>query len=451
MTAAIEAARTGLSVTVIDENPKPGGQIFRQFPDSFRVFQSKTIGPDHARGRALIRAFQAHRHAIDCLFDTLVWGIFQGREVACLHGEKSFSIQFKKLIITTGAYDRPVPFPGWTLPGVFTAGGAQRLVKNQRVLPGKRILLAGTGPLQLALANQIIKAGGKVAAIAEAGSAEKWPQLLRAMFGQWELIADAVRYVFNVQKARIPLLRRHIILEARGEGRVEEVVLAEVDGQWRPKPGSEKMFRVDTLCSGYGFVPSSEMTLLAGCEHTYDPRIGGWVPLRIGEMRTSLDDIYAAGDCTGVAGSKVALAEGRIAGVFAAAALGGISEAEARRCTRRFRNELAALNRLRTVLDDISRPRPGLYELARDDTTLCRCMEITLKELKAYMREYSGDINEIKRMTSVGMGPCQGRVCGQAIQEIMAREKNLTPDAIQFFSPRPPIKSVPLAAMADHA
>ena len=451
MAAAIEAARAGLTVTIVDENTKPGGQIFRQFHDSFRVRHSKSLGPDYTRGQALINAFEAHTDSIDCLYDTLVWGIFPNREIACFRGQKSFSLFFKKLIITAGAYDRPVPFPGWTLPGVFTAGGAQRLIKNQRVLPGKNILLAGTGPLQLALANQILKAGGQVAAIAEAGSVEKWPELFLAMLGQWELIADALRYMFNIYKAKIPLMRSHIVLEARGEGRVEEVVVAEVDRQWRPKPGTEKIFTVDTLCTGYGFIPSSEMTLLAGCDHTYDPRLGGWIPFRSKDLRTSQADIYAAGDCTGVAGSKVAMEEGRIAGVFAAASSGCFSEAEARRRTHQSQHALASLTRLRTVLDEISVPRPGLYELVKESTILCRCMEITLKELKAFMREYSGDINEVKRMTSMGMGPCQGRVCGQILSEIVAREKGLPPDAIRFLSPRPPVKSVPLAALADHS
>ncbi len=451
MAAAIEAARAGATITVLDENTKSGGQIFRQFHDSFQVLHAKNLGPDYARGQSLINEFNFHSKSITCMYDAQVWGIFDDREVACFHGEESFSISFKKLIITAGAYDRPVPFPGWTLPGVFTAGGAQRLVKNQRVLPGKKILLAGTGPLQLALANQISKAHGQVAAIAEAGDVENWAKLIRAMVGQWELVGDACRYLFNVQKSRIPLLRRHIIVEARGDGRVEEAILAKVDRQWRPIPGTENTFKVDTICSGYGFIPSAEMTLLAGCTHTYDPQLGGWIPIRTPEMRTSRIDIYAAGDCTGVAGSKVAMAEGRIAGAFAAAALGCFSEAEADRRTRECRQNLVSLNRLRAVLDGISVPRPGLYELADSKTILCRCMEITLKDLKAFMREYSGDINEVKRMTSIGMGPCQGRICGQIIQEIVAREKGLPSDAIRFLSPRPPIKNITLAALAEHS
>ena len=451
MAAAIEAARAGAKITVLDENTKSGGQIFRQFDDSFKVLHAGSLGPDFARGQSLINEFNAHSKSITCLYDAQVWGIFGDREVACFQGRESFSIGFKKLIITAGAYDRPVPFPGWTLPGVFTAGGAQRLVKNQRVLPGRNILLAGTGPLQLALASQISKAGGRVAAMAEAGNVENWAELIRAMLGHWELVGDACRYLFNVQKSRIPILRRHIIVEARGDGRVEEAILAKVDRQWRPKPGTEKTFKVDTICSGYGFIPSAEMTLLAGCTHTYAPQLGGWIPIRTPEMRTSRLDIYAAGDCTGVAGNKVAIMEGRIAGAFAAAALGCFSEAEAGRRTLECRRNLVSLNRLRAVLDGISVPRPGLYELSDANTILCRCMEITLEDLKAYMREYSGDINEVKRMTCIGMGPCQGRICGQVIQEIVAREKGLPPDAVQFLAPRPPIKNIPLAALAEHS
>lgn len=450
MAAAVAAAEAGAAVLVLDENSKPGGQIFRQFHDGFDVRDDKRLGPDFARGQAVIRAFEAHTDSITCLYDAAVWGIFNNREAACFQGEKSFSIRFQKLIITAGAYDRPVPFPGWTLPGVLTAGGTQRLVKNQRVLPGNRILLAGTGPLQLALASQIRKAGGNVVAIAEAGDVENWAALIRGMAGQWELIGDACRYLFTVGMARIPILRRHMIVEALGDGRVEEAVVAAVDRQWRPIPGTEKRFAVDTVCSGYGFIPSAEMTRLAGCDHIYNPKLGGWIPVRTSEMRTSIPDIYAAGDCTGVAGNKVAMAEGRIAGTFAAAAMGCISAAKAMQRTRKTRHEMTALNRFRAVMDEISAPGPGLFALARPDTVLCRCQEITLADLNQYLRDYSGDINEVKRMTSIGMGPCQGRICGQIIQEIVAREKGLPPEDVRFLGPRPPVKIIPLAALAAH-
>jgi NADPH-dependent 2,4-dienoyl-CoA reductase/sulfur reductase-like enzyme len=449
--AAIEAAKAGARVTVMDENTGPGGQIYRQFNSGFRVTAPDVLGRDYQRGQELLAEFDSIANRVEYLDEALVWGISPEQELSFLRRGESRSIRYRQLILAMGAYDRPVPFPGWTLPGVFTAGGAQRLVKTQRVLPGEKILLAGTGPLQLALANQIVDAGGKVEAIVEAGNIDKWLSLARSAWGQWTLIADAWGYWSGIRKARIPLWREHILLEARGDGRVEEVVVARVDQHWRPVPGSARTLAVDTVCVGYGFVPSVELTRLAGCAHRYDPLLGGWVPVRGATMKTSVPNVYAAGDCAGVAGSFVALEEGRIAGLAAAEALGYLSAAEAQRLMAPSRERLVGLMRLRGALDAISVPRPGLYELATDDTIVCRCEELTLREIKAALGEGVSDLNEVKRMTRMGMGACQGRMCAPALQEIIARERGVSPAEIGPLNPRPPIRPVPITSLAGHA
>jgi NADPH-dependent 2,4-dienoyl-CoA reductase/sulfur reductase-like enzyme len=450
LAAAIEATRAGARVAVLDENARPGGQIYRQLNSGFSVTDPDVLGHDYERGQELLAEFGSIANRVEYLDDALVWDISSDRELAFLRREESQSLGYRTLIIAVGAYDRPIPFSGWTLPGVFTAGGAQRLVKTQRVLPGERILLAGTGPLQLALANQIADAGGKVEAIVEAGNIDKWMSLARGAWGQWTLIADAWRYWSGIRRAGIPLWREHIIVEARGDGRVEEAVVARVDENWRPVPGTQRTLAVDAVCVGYGFVPSVELTRLAGCEHRYEARLGGWVPRRGEHMETSVANVYAAGDCAGVAGSFVAIEEGRIAGLAAARALGYLSVEDAARRMQPSRERLAGLLRLRQALDEISVPRPGLYELATDDTIVCRCEELTLGELKAALAEDVADLNEVKRMTRVGMGNCQGRMCGPALLEILAWHRGMSPADITYLSPRPPIRPVPMAAVAGH-
>jgi NADPH-dependent 2,4-dienoyl-CoA reductase/sulfur reductase-like enzyme len=451
LAAAIEAVRAGASVTIMDENPRVGGQIFRQLHDGFVAADPKALGHDYQRGQTLLAEFDSVKSRVEYLAGALVWGIFENNELAILRGENSCSVRFRKLIISSGAYDRPVPFPGWTLPGVFTAGGAQSLVKTQRVMPGENMLLVGSGPLQLALANQIADAGGKVAAIVEAGRIDNWLKLARASWGQWMLLTDAARYVWGIRKAKIPLLRNHIIIEARGIEQVEEAVVAEVDTDWRPKSGSERVFAVDTVTVGYGFVPSVELTLMAGCDHRYEPLLGGWIPVRDENMKTNLPDVYAVGDCAGVAGSLVAIDEGRIAGLAAARSIDRLPETDTQKRMRPCRKRLTALNRFRTVLDSISLPRPGLHELSRDDTIICRCRDIPLKEIKKALHEGATDLNEIKRRIGIGMGPCQGRMCGPGLLEIAAREKKELPTCFGFLNPRPPLKPVPLTALANHA
>ena len=450
LAAAVEAARAGLSVTMLDENAKPGGQIFRQVHDGFDVTNPGMLGHDYARGRELLSEFDTVRNRVELLDNSMAWALSDGNELAFYRGEASHSVRYKKMIIAAGAYDRPVPFPGWTLPGVLTAGGAQSLVKTQRVLPGENFLLAGTGPLQLALANQITDAGGRVAAIAEAGHIENWFGLIKGTLGQWQLLGDAAHYLYGVRKAGIPLWRNHLIVEARGHGQVEEAVVAEVDRNWRPKPGTYRTLKVDTLCVGYGFIPSVELTRLAECEHRYEPLLGGWIPIRNDHMETTARDVYAVGDCTGIAGSLVAIEEGRIAGLAAAQSLGHLTSTEARKRMALSRERLAGLTRLREVLDRISVPRPGLYEVAKDDTIVCRCEEITLGEVKAALADGATDIKEVKRMSRMGMGNCQGRMCGPAMQEIIAREKGFPPDRVGFLNPRPPVRPIRLGILAGH-
>lgn len=450
MAAAIEAARAGARVTLFDENPKPGGQIYRQYHDGFRVSDPHSLGHDYVRGQALLAEFNAVLGQIETMDNALVWGVFDENELAFVRAEASYSMRYKRLILSIGAYDRPVPFPGWTLPGVLTAGGAQVLVKNQRVLPGERILLAGTGPLQLALANQIADAGGEVVAILEAGRMRNWLDLAVGALGQWQLMGDAVRYWFGIRKAGIPLWRSHMIVEARGDGRVEEAVVAEVDENWRPKPGTRRSLPVDTICLGYGFVPSVELTRHAQCEHEYNLRLGGWIPIRGEDMQTSVRGVYAVGDCTGIAGSFVAIEQGRIAGISAARSLGHSSALGAEALLKTCRRRLRGLLRLRRALDEVSMPRPGLFELAQDDTIVCRCEEITLGEIKEALADGAANMNEVKRMTRMGMGLCQGRMCGPAVQEITARQKGVSPTEIGYLNPRPPAKPVLLSALAGH-
>ena len=442
--AAVEAARAGVTVKILDENPKPGGRIYGQLNDGFKLINPRFLGPDYEKGQALLAEFDNFHDKIDHRHDALVFGTFENREMAFHQAGKGERLRFNKLVVATGAYDRPVPFPGWTLPGVLTAGGAQTLVKMQRVLPGKNILFAGTGPLQLVVANQVLDGGGKVEAILEAGEINNWLKLLKGFGRNWGLLTDGLQYMRAIRKAGVPLLRKHIILEARGDNQVEEAVIAEVDKDWRPIEKTRRTFKVDTICLGYGLVPSVELTRLVGCQHRYAIDLGGWVPERNEGMETSVPGVFAVGDGAGVAGSTMAMLEGRIAGITAARSLGYISSEEARKRKKPYLNDIKKIGQLRDALDQISYPRPGLFELAHDDTIICRCEELTLGDIKSAIGKGSIEMNELKRMTRMGMGRCQGRMCAPVVQEIIARQTQTPAAEIRYLNQRPPIKLVPI-------
>jgi NADPH-dependent 2,4-dienoyl-CoA reductase/sulfur reductase-like enzyme len=450
--AAIKAAQAGVNVTLLDENERPGGQCFRQFEKGFKISDPNVLGMDFKEGQELLYQFNSMQDKIRYLKNTLVWGIFEDRTLALARNGSSSKLGFTHLLVATGAYDRPVPFPGWTLPGVFTAGGAQKLVKSERVLPGQNILLAGTGPLQLVLADQILKAGGKIAAILEAGHFVKnWLPGLKGIWGNWDFLMEGLRYLRSIQKAGVPLLRNHIILEAHGDGWVEEAVIAKVDENWRPKRNTARNVEVDTVCLGYGLVSSTELTMLAECEHQYDPGQGGYIPVRKENMETSVPGIYAVGDGAGVAGRKAAIEEGCIAGLSVASASGYVSRANAGQQIKSHQRKLNKINRFRKILDDISLPRKGLYELAADDTVICRCEEVTLKQLKAALADETIQMKDFKRMTRMGMGPCEGRMCGPAVIEMMRHRLNASAEDIGCLKPRPSIKPVALGVLAANS
>jgi len=449
MAAAVEAAENGVRVILIDEQQKLGGQIYRQFPDGFHVdkgeLEKNYLDKDYLEGQELIEAVNYREDNIKVIKNSLVWGIFPEREIAFIHDEQSHTLKYQKLVLSEGTYERPIPFPGWTLPGVFTAGGAQSLLKNQRVLPGEKILLAGTGPLQLVLANQLLKGGAKVVAVLEASSSMGFKHL-SAFIGQLRLVKEGIGYLKNLRRAKIPFLRGHAILEARGEEEVAEAVYAKLDDTWKPIPGTEETVEVDTICVGYGFISSIRLSYLCGCEHRYDNILGCWVPKYDENMETNIPGVFVAGDGAGVAGHLAAIEEGRLCGLNVAQQLGKITEKEAE--NRRFSTlrKLKGIRRFEDALNEMSAIRPGLYSRITDDTIICRCEEITAGEIRnIILHNENVDLTEIKEITRAGMGNCQGRMCMSAIAAMVSIEKSLPIEKLGRVTYRPPTKPIRLS------
>ena len=446
--AAIEAAKSDVSVTVIDENLKPGGQIYRRITDAFAVTDENRLGKDYIQGTKLIRELEHYSPKIELIEDAPIWGIFADREVAFLSKGKNEELKPQKLIIAEGAYDRPMPFPGWTLPGVFTAGGALRMVKIERVLPGKRILLAGTGPLQLVLATQLVQAGAEVVSVLEAASSTGVWKYLPQFWGQWGLIKDGLHYLWELRRGKIPYLTSHAIIQARGEQEVNEAVYARVDRDGKPIPGTEKTVEVDTICTGYGLIPSTRLSRLCGCEHKYKPCVGGWVPCHDENMETSLPGVFVAGDGAGIAGALVAIEEGRLAAIKASQQLGYITQEEAKHRSLPIFKKLRGLRRFELALNEIFLIRRGLFTRITDDTIICRCEEITAGEIRQIIADGAIGKQEIKRLTRAGMGSCQGRMCESTIAEMISIETKRPVEEMGWFSPRPPVKPLPLRILA---
>lgn len=450
MAAAIEAARAGLRVTLIDEGSALGGQIYRPYPAAFRVERGARLGKDFADGERLRAELGELSALVEVFSRTEVLGISAANEVQWADERRSGTFLADQIVVATGAYDRPVPFPGWTLPGVMTAGGAQAFVKTMRIAPGKRALVAGTGPLLLVVAVQLADAGVEVVALLEAARRPAMLDGLSAAVGQWGLLSDALRYRTQLFRAKIPVHYNHAVFAAGGrdEGRVSSAQYGAVDPEtWSPIRESAKTVDIDLLVVGYGFVPNTSLTRLAGCRHVYDEGLGGWIPERDVRMETSLPGVFAAGDGAGVGGVLVAVDEGRIAGIAAAQRAGAIASVEAERRMLRPRQRLSGLRRLRDFLDELSSIRPGLAELADADTLLCRCEEVPLREVQSAVKHGAKDLQALKLYTRLGMGACQGVNCGPSAALYLRTAIGCSHEAAGTIRARYPVKPVTLGAL----
>nr|MBA2305356.1 FAD-dependent oxidoreductase [Acidobacteriota bacterium] len=357
LAAAIEAARAGAQVVIVDENPRPGGQIYRQLPPEFVVEAPRSSPPEQAKARALFS--EADRLPIQFRGGTLVWGSFEPGVLEVIADGRSARIQANVIIIAAGAYDRPVPLPGWTLPGVLTVGGAQTLLKAQRILPGKRILLAGTGPLLLVVASQLARAGASIAAVVDTVAAGALLPHAWSLLKAWPLFKEGLGYRTTLLRAGVRWLAPYVLTRIEGTHQVTGAVVARADGDWRPVAGTERSFDVDTVCVGYGLLPSVEIVRLLGCRLHHDPLADVWLPDRTSDGETSVPGVFAVGDGAGVAGVRVAVEEGRVAGLSAARLLGKLSDETAEQGKQGAREELARLRPFCAAMSAAYRPRPG--------------------------------------------------------------------------------------------
>jgi D-hydroxyproline dehydrogenase subunit alpha len=445
MAAALAAAEAGADVTLIDEYLRAGGQFFKRAGDAFAL-QPAQRSREHDTGEELRRALGQER--IRLWTGALVWGAFPGGTLAVYRDGRSEILQFKALVIATGAHDRPVAFPGWTLPGVMSAGGAQTLAKTQWVKPGQRMLLAGAGPFLLPVAQQLIRCGVEIVAILEATRPAEWLRHVPALWGQWPRFAEAYDYWRSLRAARVPTLYGHKIVRALGKDGVEAAVIARVDHGWRAIAGTERSLQVDAIAIGYGFLPNLELAMCCDCALRWDACARAWFVATDRKLATSCPNIFAAGEVTGIAGSAMAIQEGTLAGIGAAEVVGAISAEEAlgrRRAPLRRRKHLAALA---DMLSALFAPRAGLWEGLDGATTICRCEEVTAQDLRGAIRAGCASIKAVKDWTRAGMGLCQGRMCRGMVAQLIAEETDLTPADIAFPHIRPPIKPVPIAALA---
>jgi len=448
--AATVAVSLGASVALVDENRSVGGKVFQHtnqgtVTDPSDKFETRI-------GAQILKDFDQVKDSVSVFLNTEVWN-FIGQKTISLYSKNNQGIEEKqiigkKLIIAEGAFERVVPFPGWTLPGVFSIGGLNALAKGG-VLPGKPFLVAGSGPLQLVVAHHLINAGAKIAGIVDAASlAETAATALRSLTNIGaQRLRSGFDYIQNIRNQKIPIYRSHIIAKASGINEVEKATIVRVNRSWRPIKGTEKVLAVDAIAYGFGLIPSTTLTRMCGCRHTYDEHLGYWKVEHNEKMETSIAGVFAAGDGRTIKGYVAAIEEGKVAATEAAVQLGHISRNEADHLLEPSQKKLKQFRQFGRIIDALSAIRPGVLEILSDDTIVCRCEEVTLGKIASSVADGAIDVNDVKRRTRLGMGHCQGRICGQLINELIWK---FTDDSKErtYFTPRIPAKPVPFEALA---
>jgi D-hydroxyproline dehydrogenase subunit alpha len=446
LSAAKAAASAGAEVVLLDERSHLGGQYFKQIL-SHRVMANEA-DRQARKGANLISDVKAL--GVRVLTGAVIWGAFDDKRIAAVIGRKSVVFKPSQLILATGAYERGVPMPGWTLPGYMTAGAAQTLLRSYRVIAGERILIAGNGPLNLQLAAELLKAGANVVALVDSSRKPGLRSVsdLLGLFNEPDLVCEGLRYMAVLRNHGTPVLHEHAVISAYGRQRVESAKIARLDPSGRPAPGSERSLDVDTVCVGYGFLPSNELARSLGCNHRFDDASRTLKAIVDEDGMSSVPGVFIVGDGAGMSGARAAEQQGKIAGWAATRNLGRPLQLRKAVKLRSTRRRLARHYRFQDALWSIYAAPALNVELADDNTMICRCENVTLN---AIHRALSGDamtVGTIKRLTRAGMGRCQGRYCGPVLSQLVGHLKGVRSAEKTFFAPRPPARPIDAGKLA---
>ena len=440
LAAATVAAEQGIEVAVIDEQVAPGGQVYRAM-DSIPQHRARQLGDEYQRGRELVSAFRAS--SANYFPETQVWSLNGRREIGLLQQGRASTVTADQVVIASGAMERPVPFPGWTLPGVMNAGAGQILFKAHGIVPGDGVVLAGSGPLLLLLAWQYLHAGVGVKALLDVtpmmNHLYALPGLPRALLAG-HYITKGMRYKRDLKRAGISTLHNVRSLRAQGEDSLQAVSFLH--------SGREQSLETAVLLVHFGVIPHTQLGRVAGCRHVWDDSQLCWRPHLDGWGRTSVDGILVAGDGGGIGGARTAEHAGRVAAFQALYALGVLDRTTRQRLARNDRKWMREESHIRPFLEAFFRISDDMLQVVDDDTLVCRCEEVSAGQIRAAVADGHRDTNQVKFLTRCGMGPCQGRQCGEAVSHIVAVASGQAIKDIGHYRERPPVNPLTLGQLA---
>lgn len=440
LAAACEARQWGLSVTLLDEQAATGGQIYRAVEGASPSRRS-VFGEDYAAGAALTGAFAGSgaRH----IAGAAVWNVDRDLTVNYVHQGANQALQARQIVLASGAMERPFPIPGWTLPGVMGAGAAQILFKGAGAVPSEPVVLAGCGPLLYLLASQYLQAGVKLKALIHTTQRSDYlrasSHLAGALLG-WLDLRKGMRMVGHLRHHRVAVYAGAQALSISGTAHAEAICFTH--------KGQTHRIESPLVLLHQGVVPNTQLSWSLRAKHRWNEAQLCWEPQTDEYGQIEETGIYVAGDSRGIVGADASASQGRLAAIAIATKLerpGGKDRAGREKAVR---IELRKQLHIRPFLDALYRP-PAAHRIPQEDSVIvCRCEEVTAGQIRSYVELGCQGPNQTKAFGRCGMGPCQGRLCGLTVTELIADARGLLPHEVGYYRIRPPIKPVTLGELA---
>lgn len=442
LSAAVEARAHGLTVAVLDEQSKPGGQIYRGVGDATDRRQ-EVLGRDYGEGAALVEMFcESGAHHIE---GAAVWNVSRDRTVSYLQNGTGRSMKARAIVLASGAMERPFPISGWTLPGVMGAGAAQILYKNAGALPREPVVLAGCGPLLYMLAEQYLRAGVLIKAVVHTTDLRAYLRALPALYGAlkgWKDLAKGVDMLKQLRRRGVTVYAGARDFAIEGEGRAERLCFTH--------QGHSRHVNASLILLHQGVVPNTQLSWSLRAKHRWNDSQLCWIPEtdRYGQIEDS--GIYVAGDSRGIVGAKASACQGRLAAIAIARTLGAGQDSGLATREKEVDVELRAHSSIRPFLEALYRPRDTHRVPDDAQVIVCRCEEVTAGQIRSYVDAGCLGPNQTKAFGRCGMGPCQGRLCGLTVTEVIAHARQVGPEEVGYYRIRPPIKPVTLGELAGN-
>jgi thioredoxin reductase/bacterioferritin-associated ferredoxin len=433
--SALTCSKKGLKVLIIDSNGNSGGQIYRAPPKSYIKKSKKTLEENLIQIKF---SEDLKRNNIDTAYNHTVWQVSPGFKIDAFNENGTIQWNTKNLIVATGTYEKIIPFDGWTTPGVIGLAASTILLKAHQTIPGNKIVLAGNGPLLISVAYYILKFGGKVDAIVDTSSKFEWIKSMISLIFNPKNFIQGISWILKIIFSRVPIYSNFLINKVF---KIENGISVEIQNI---KNKQIKKLTTEVLAVGHGLTPSTDISRLLKINHTYNDLKGGWIPRLDKYFRSSMQGLYITGDGAGISGAIPAEDKGELAAYALLKDQNIIIEKEFTNKTSRI---IKRLNRYEIFAKGIAKlnftPKDLINNIS-ENTILCRCEDITKRDIINAVNNGAKNLNQIKSWTRFGMGPCQGRTCQYSVAKVASEELKCNVKDLGYLTGRTPLRPFPL-------